>query len=199
MTHRATTTPHLIRAELRCCARSRSFLGRQPKRVAMGRHGSFMVYRKAVLSALLIAAFPTLPSELAFAQNNVAIEWQSPAQLRQILKKAIKGTLLFDNEGVEFQAPKFSHRWLYGEIKTFDLSGAREIVITDYENRHWHEPGERTFRFTLSQPMPPGTAKEFTARVGRPVINGDPNPGDPYPGGVVIAELPAHHRERFGG
>jgi len=158
-----------------------------------------MVYRKAVLPALLIAAFAALSNESAFAQSDAAIEWQSPAQFRQILKKAIKGTLLFDNEGVEFRAPKFSHRWLYGEIKTFDLSGARELVITGYENRHWHEPGERTFRFTLSQLMPPGTAKEFTARVRRPVINGDPNPGDPYPSAVVIAELPAHHRERFGG
>jgi hypothetical protein len=117
-----------------------------------------MVNRKAVLFALLIAAFPVLSSELAFAQNGVAIEWQSPAQFRQLLKKPIKGTLLFDNEGIEFRAPKFSQRWLYGEIKTFDLSGARELVITDYENRHWHEPGERSFRFTLSQPMPPGTA-----------------------------------------
>jgi hypothetical protein len=153
-----------------------------------------MVYRKAVLSALLIAAFPVLPIKLVFAQNDVAIEWQSPAQFRQLLKRAIKGTLLFDNAGIEFRSPKFSHRWPYEEIKTFNLSEARELVITDYENRHWHEPGERSFRFTLSLPMPPGTAAEFTARVGRPVINGDPNPG-----AAVIAELPAHRRKRFGG
>ena len=153
-----------------------------------------MVYRKAVLSALLIAAFPTLPGEFALAQNRLAIKWQSPAQFRRLLKNAIKGTLLLDNEGIEFRAPKFSQRWLYGEIKTFDLSGARELVVTDYENRHWHEPGERSFRFTLSRSMPPGTAAEFAARVGRPVVN-----GDPYPGIAVIAELPAHRRERFGG
>ena len=102
-----------------------------------------MVYRKTVLSALLIAALPALPGEFAFAQNHPSIEWQSPAQFRQLLKKAVKGTLLFDNDGIEFRAPKFSQRWLYGEIKTFDLSGARELVITDYENRHWHEPGDR--------------------------------------------------------
>jgi hypothetical protein len=164
------------------------------KRVAMGRHRSFMVRTETVLSALLIAAFATLPSECAFAQNRLAIEWQSPAQFRQLLKRAIKGTLLFDNEEIEFRAPKLSLRWAYGEIKTFELSGARELIITDYGNRHWHEPGERTFRFTLSEPMPPGTAAAFTARVGRPVIN-----GDPYPTAAVIAELPAHHRERFGG
>jgi hypothetical protein len=153
-----------------------------------------MVYTKAVLSALFVTAFPTLPTEFALAQNRPAIEWQSPAEFRQFLKKAIKGTLLFDNDGIEFRAPKFSQRWVYGEIKTFDLSGPRELVITGYQNRHWHEPGERTFRFTLSQPMPPGTAAGFAARVGRPVMN-----GDPYPSAAVIAELPAHHRERFGG
>ena len=153
-----------------------------------------MIYRKAVLSALLIAVFPALPSERAFAQSSLAIEWQAPAQFRQLFKKTIRGTLLFDSEGIEFRAPKFSKRWVYEEIKTFDLSGARELVITDYENRHWHEPGERAFRFTLSEPMPPGTAAGFTTRVGRPVIN-----GDPYATGASIAELPAHHRERFGG
>jgi len=155
-----------------------------------------MVHRRAVLSALLVAA---LASEFAFAQNPATIQWQSPAKFRQLLKKAVPGTLLFDNDGIEFKSRKFSHRWLYGEIETFDLSGARELLITGYENRHWHEPGERRFRFTLNQPMPPDIAAGFTKRVGRPVINGDPNPGDPYPGGAVIAELPAHHRERFGG
>ena len=168
-----------------------------------------MVYRKAVLPGLLIAAFSALSNQLTFAQSDAEIEWQSPAQFRLLLRKSIKGTLLFDKAGIEFRAPKFSHRWPYGEIKTFDLSGARELVITDYENRHWHEPGERSFRFTLSQPMRPGTAAGFTRRVGRPVINGDPNPGDPNPGdpnpgdpnpgAAVIADLPAHHRERFGG
>ncbi len=153
-----------------------------------------MVYRKAVSSALLIAAFPALNSEVVFAQEPPAIQWQSPAQFHQVLKKPMRGTLLFNNVGIEFKSQKFSQRWVYAEIKTFDLSGARELVITDYENRHWHEPGERRFRFTLSQSMPPSVAAGFTARVGKPVIN-----GDPYPGAAVIAELPAHHRERFGG
>jgi hypothetical protein len=153
-----------------------------------------MVYRKAVLSALLITAFPALRNEPAFAQSPPAIQWQSPAQLRQLLKKAINGTLLFDNDGIEFRSPEFSRRWPYAEIKSFDLTGSRELVVTDYENRHWHEPGERRFRFTLSQPMPSDIAAGFTARVGRPVINGDPNPG-----AAVIAEIPAHRRERFGG
>jgi hypothetical protein len=153
-----------------------------------------MVYRKGVLSALLIAVFPALRSEVVFAQEPPPIEWRSPAQFHQVLKKPILGTLLINNAGIEFKSQKFSQRWVYGEIKTFDLSGAREITITDYENRRWHEPGERRFRFTLSQPMPPGIAAGLTAGVGKPVIN-----GDPYPDATVIAAIPAHRRERFGG
>lgn len=192
---RRTTTNPLIEASRVAHRRDLAFLV-TPARQARGngKAWEFMVYTKAVFSALLIAVLPALSGELAFSQNDTAIEWQSSAQLRQLLKRAIKGTLLFDNDGIEFRSPKFSHRWSYGEIKTFDLSGAQELIITDYENRHWHEPGERTFRFTLSQSMPPDTAAGLATRVGRPVIN-----GDPYPSAAVIAELPAHHRERFGG
>lgn len=153
-----------------------------------------MVYRKAVLTALTAIFAAASSSELAVGQNGAAIEWQSPAQFRQFLKKAVKGTVLLDKDGIEFRSLKLSLRWPYGEIKTFNLSGARELVITDYGNRHWHEPGDRSFRFTLSEPMPPRTAAEFTMRVGRPVINGDPSPT-----AAIIAELPAHHQERFGG
>lgn len=148
-----------------------------------------MVYRKVVLPALLMAA-----CEFVLAQTPAVIQWQSPAQFRQLFKRTTKGTVLFDNAGIEFRSSRFSQRWPYSEVKTFDLSGARELVITDYRNRHWHEPGERRFRFTLSQPIPPAIAAMFTSRVGRPVVN-----GDPYPTAAVIAELSAHHRERFGG
>jgi hypothetical protein len=167
-----------------------------------------MLHMKSALFALLTVALPVPPGELAFAQSQPAVQWQSPAQFHQLLKKAIPGTLLFDNDGISFKSVKFSKRWPYGEIETFDLtgipprkglaparlSGARELVITGYENRHWHEPGERRFWFTLSQPLPPDIAASLTARVGRPVIN-----GDPLPSPATIGEIPAHHRERIGG
>ena len=70
---------------------------------------------------------PVLLGELAFAQSPPSIQWQSPAQFHQLLKKEILGALLIDNNGIEFQSPKFSQRWPYGEIKTFELSGAREL------------------------------------------------------------------------
>jgi hypothetical protein len=153
-----------------------------------------MLYKNVALFALFIAVLPVLPTESALGQNPPEIQWQSQAQFHRFLKETLHGTLLFDNDGISFKSRKFSGRWPYSEIRTFDLSGARELVVTGYENRHWHEPGERRFWFTLSQPLPPEIAAAFTARVGRPVINGDPNPD-----AKVIAEIPAHHRERFGG
>src|SRR5438105_1522298 len=104
-------------------------------------------------------------SSICFAQGGNTIDFSSGAQLHRVLKKPIAGTLLLDDIAVEFRSPKFSYRWPYGEIKTFDLSGSRELVITGYENRHWHEPGERRFHFTLAQPIPSRIAAEFTVRV----------------------------------
>jgi hypothetical protein len=139
---------------------------------------------------LFCAVLSTTQGGVALA----AIDWRGPAQYHRLLKKPVPGVLSIDETGVEFRSPGFSYKWPFPEIRTFDLSGARELTITGYENRHWHEPGERTYRFTLSLPMPPVIAAELAARVERPVIN-----GDPYPAAKVIAEIPAHRRERFGG
>lgn len=171
-------------------------------------HG--MTAGRRIFCVVLLA----IPGELGLAQSSApgnseaSVRWQSPARWHQLLRKETAGTLVLDNAGVEFRSPKVSHRWPYEEISTFELSntpsppGARqkkprdvqELIITGYENRHWHEPGERRFRFTLAEAMPPTIAAGFTGRVGRPVINGNPDSNE-----AVIAELPAHHRERFGG
>ena len=120
-------------------------------------------------------------------------QWQTPAKRHRTLKKAEPGTLKIDADGVEFRSAKFSHRWKYVEIHTFDLS-ARELTLLTYENRAWHGPGERPFRFTLGVAMPPDVAAEFTERVGKPVRN-----GAPLPSANAIAEIPAHHRGWSGG
>ncbi|MDP8989975.1 MAG: hypothetical protein M3N41_07835 [Acidobacteriota bacterium] len=128
-----------------------------------------------------------------FAQTSTVADWKAPARWHRSLKKAVPGTLLLDDDGVEFQSAKFHQRWAYVEIHSFDLS-AQELAITGYENRHWHEPGEQRFQFTLSEPMPPEIAAQFTARVGKPVRN-----GIPLPGAAAMAEIPAHHRMWSGG
>ncbi|HLJ15206.1 MAG TPA: hypothetical protein VKV15_11965 [Bryobacteraceae bacterium] len=119
--------------------------------------------------------------------------WQSPAHLHRLLK-AISGTLILDAEGIEFRSAQVSHRWPYPEIHTFDLVGPKELILMDYENRPWHEPGERRFHLTLQNSIPADLASMVAAAVGKPSRNGDPGHDTPF-----FAEIPAHHRAWTGG
>ncbi len=83
--------------------------------------------------------------------------------------------------------------WRFEEIQTFDLSPNR-LRLTGYENRGWHIQGERSFTFELESPMPANVAAEVTARVGKPVENGVPDPSV-----SAFAILGARHRTRGGG
>jgi hypothetical protein len=88
---------------------------------------------------------------------------------------------------------KFTRRWPFVEIHTFDLS-AQELTLTSYQNRHWHEPGEQRFQFTVNEAIPPETAARLTERVGKPVRN-----EVPLPNVAALSEIPAHHRMWAGG
>ncbi len=142
----------------------------------------------AVLAGFLFAA-----PNAATAGSAESDQWQTPAQWHRTLEKPVSGTLSLDGEGVEFRSTKFNQRWPYIEIHTFDLS-PRDLTFTSYQNRPWHEPGERRFHFTLSEPMPPEVAAQLTEHVGKPVRNGAPQPGS-----VAAAKIPAHHRVWPGG
>jgi len=120
-------------------------------------------------------------------------QWETPAQWHRLLKRAVPGTLVLDDSGVEYRSTKFTQRWPYVEIHSFDLSGT-ELTLTSYQNRPWHEPGERRFHFTWSEPIPPEIAARFTERVGKPVRN-----GVPLPSVAALSEIPAHHRMWSGG
>jgi hypothetical protein len=143
----------------------------------------------ALASGVLVVAL----NGAALANAAQSEQWQTPAQWHRFVKKAVPGTLLLDDEGVEFRSAKFNQRWAYVEVHSFDLS-TRELTITSYQNRRWHEPGEQRFQFTLSEPMPPEIAAQFTERVGKPVRN-----GIPFPSVAAMAEIPAHHRLWSGG
>ena len=119
--------------------------------------------------------------------------WKSVARLDRMPKKPLSGTLVIDSEGVEFRSAKFSRRWSFLDIHTFDLS-KRDFTLTTYENRHWHEPGERRFTFTLAEAIPPSVAAMMQERIDRPARNGAPDPTAP-----AMAEIPARHPKRFGG
>jgi hypothetical protein len=142
-----------------------------------------------VLTVLAICGIAATPNPSS-AQT---AKWQAPAKWLRTLKKAEPGTLLLDADGVEFRSAKFRRRWNYVEIHTFDLSD-RELTLLTYQNRPWHEPGERPFRFTLAEPMPPEIAAQFTYRVEKPVRNGMPTSKT-----AALAEIPAHHRVWSGG
>ncbi len=141
---------------------------------------SFKISATIVLSAVLANA----------AQSEL---WQAPAKWHRLLKKTVPGTLVLDDAGVEFRSPKFSQRWSYVDIHSFDLS-ARELTLDSYQNRPWHAPGEQRYQFTLSEPMPPEIAAQLAARVGKPVRN-----GVPLPSVAVLSEIPAHRRMWSGG
>jgi hypothetical protein len=128
-----------------------------------------------------------------FAQTSAEADWKAPARWHRSLKRAVPGTLLIDGDGVEFSSAKFTRRWPFVEIHTFDLS-AQELTLTSYQNRRWHEPGEQRFQFILSEPMPPETAARLTERVGKPVRN-----EIPLPSVAALSEIPVHHRMWSGG
>ena len=119
--------------------------------------------------------------------------WQIPARWHRVLKRAIPGTLLINDAGVEFQSPKFHERWAYIDIRSFALS-PRELTLQSYQRRPWHEPGERNFRFTWSGLMPAEIATQLAERVGKPVRNGVPPPST-----AAVSEIQAHHRMWSGG
>lgn len=153
------------------------------------------------LIAIWLAVVGILPSHLAAAPMDsqaasepvTPLTWQSPARLHHGLRTA-RGTLIFNDKGVEFKSdPKFSHRWPFFEIQTFDLS-PRRLVLTSYENRGKRLPGDRRFRFDLTESVSPGMAAELARRVAKPVKNG-------VPAGNVqgFAAIPARHTTRTGG
>jgi hypothetical protein len=139
----------------------------------------------------LMAAAPAVSS--AGGESESALNWQSPARLHHGLRTA-RGTLIFNAGGVQFKSEdQFSHHWTFVEIRTFDLSPHR-FVLTSYENRGKRLPGDRRFRFDLSEDVSPGVAAELARRVGKPVKNGEPDPNV-----RSYATLPARHTMRSGG
>ena len=144
---------------------------------------------KLAISGFVLA----LSAGAASASPADAIPWQTAGKWHRSLKKAVPGTLLLDQDGIEFRSAKLNRRWAYVDIHSFKVS-LHELTLLTYENRRWHEPGERPFRLTLTDNMPPEIAAQFTERVAKPVLN-----GAPIPSTAAIAEIPAHHRLWTGG
>ena len=83
-------------------------------------------------NSIKISATIVLGAVLANAADSEL--WQTPANWHRQWKKAVPGTLVLDDAGVEFRSPKFNQRWAYVDIQSFDLS-ARELTLESYQNR----------------------------------------------------------------
>ena len=119
--------------------------------------------------------------------------WQTAAKWHRSLNKALPGTLVIDNDGIEFQSSKLKQRWTFVDIHTFDAD-SHELTLWTYQRRPWHEPGERPFRFTLTEAIPLDVAALLSERVEKPVRDGvSVSKYQP------VAEIPAHRRTWFGG
>ena len=154
---------------------------------------SLSFYSGVALLALASAGAPAsyatpvyVPADTA-EQNAAPLNWKSPARLHHSFKST-PGSLIFTASGIEFRSEsRFSHRWAFGEVKTFELT-AREFVLADYENRQHHLPGIRHFRFDLKERIPPAVAAELASMVGKPVVDADPDGG-----AQAFFEIPARH------
>lgn len=162
-------------------------------------HSIRALYSFVILLAIgILASLPVhgfaMGQEIGSSGSSNTLRWQSPAKLHHGFRAA-KGTLIFNNTGIEFHSdnPRFSHRWSYVEVKTLDMT-PRRLVITGYENRNYHIPGDRQYHFTLSRRMSPAVAAQLADLVGKPVINGDPGSH-----GEDFATIPARHRTLTGG
>ena len=120
-------------------------------------------------------------------------QWQTTAKWHRSLNKALPGTLVIDSDGIDFQSAKLKQRWDFIDIHTFDVD-SHDLTLWTYQRRRWHEPGERPFRFTLIEAIPPDVAAQLSQRVKKPVRNSLPL-SEP----TALAEIQAHHRTFLGG
>ncbi len=124
-----------------------------------------------------------------------SLHWESPARMhRALFAPSNHGTLLIDGNGVEFRGEnKHSQRWAFSEIQAAFIAPHR-LTLKTYLNRSLHRPGERTYRFSLAQAVPPAVAARLAEAVARPSQNADPDPDAP-----AIATIPVRHRSLASG
>ena len=121
---------------------------------------------------------------------SASLHWESPARMRRAdLISGNHGNLLIDKDGVEFRAGNaHSRHWAFGEIHSVFIAPHR-LVLKSYINRSLHRPGQREYRFHLTQTLPPAVAASIAETIARPSQNADPDPNTP-----AIAVVPVRHR-----
>ncbi len=119
-----------------------------------------------------------------------SLRWEIPARMRRAdLISSDHGDLLIDQNGVEFRSGnERSWHWTLPEIHTLFITPNR-LVLRTYTNRSLHRPGQREYRFELTQPLPPAVAAGLAEALARPSQNADPDPN-----AAAIAIIPVRHR-----
>jgi len=138
------------------------------------------------------AGLPQIIANGAPAGTNAS--WHTKAELRRGLRRKIPGILSIGREGVAFAGRgTLALRWPFSEIQTIGIL-PHELLLTSYENRPHHEPGDRRYRFELHSDLSPRLASEIAQWLGKPNRNADPDPRAPS-----FASIPAKHHRPFGG
>lgn len=119
-----------------------------------------------------------------------SLHWESPARIRRAdFISSEHGTLLIDKNGVGFRAGNdHNWHWAFGEIHTVFLAPHR-LILKTYIDRSLHRPGQREYKFDLTQALPPSVATAVAGAIARPLQNADPDPS-----ANAIAEVPVRHR-----
>ena len=129
----------------------------------------------------------------ASAEASAVLPWQTEARLHRGFRRTTSGILSVTSTGITFTGAAGSTRWPFDEIQGLDIS-ARELLLTSYENRRHHQPGDRRYRFELTSELPPRVAAATAALLGKPSRNADPDARPPW-----FAAIPAKRETAFGG
>ena len=127
--------------------------------------------------------------------GSTAVYWETSAGMhRGFLRSKDRGTLSIDEKGVEFQSKKcLIQMWKFLDIDTFSFAPNR-LVLKTYTNRSLHRPGEQSYRFDMTQTVPPTVAAMLARGVARPSRNMIPDIKSPE-----IVSIHVHHRRPTGG
>lgn len=123
------------------------------------------------------------------------LHWESAARMRKtFLLGKERGTLAVDAGGIEFRLANGRNlKWAFEDIHSVFIA-PRRLVLETYLNRSLHRPGEREYRFDMTQTLPPAVAAAVADAVARPSQNADPDPN-----GAAIVTIRVRHRTLTGG
>lgn len=135
------------------------------------------------------------PAEQQGRPAKAPLHWESAARMHKTFSPVkVRGSLVVDAAGIEFRrSDGRSLKWNFVDIHTVSITPHR-LVIETYLNRSFHRPGEREYRFDLTQTLPPAVAAGVADAVARPSQNADPDPT-----ALAIATVPVRHRTLTGG